>query len=52
MLFVALASLHVFSYKPYVQEAEEGSCFASFLEMFDMSGIKEDISDQMAHFGK
>lgn len=52
MLFVAIGNLHFFSYKPYVQEAEEGSCFDSFLAMFDVSGIRDDISDLMGHFGK
>uniref|UniRef100_G3U181 Transmembrane protein 184C n=1 Tax=Loxodonta africana TaxID=9785 RepID=G3U181_LOXAF len=39
-------------YKPYVQEAEEGSCFDSFLAMWDVSDIRDDISEQVRHVGR
>uniref|UniRef100_A0A2K5PE29 Transmembrane protein 184C n=1 Tax=Cebus imitator TaxID=2715852 RepID=A0A2K5PE29_CEBIM len=33
MFLIAIAHHYTFSYKPYVQEAEEGPCFDSFLAM-------------------
>ncbi|MBN3287194.1 T184C protein, partial [Polyodon spathula] len=41
-----------FTYKPYVQEAEEGSCFDSFLAMWDVSDIRADISEQVRNVGR
>lgn len=52
MLLAAIAHHYTFSYKPYVQEAEEGSCFDSFLAMWDVSDIRDDISEQVRHVGK
>ncbi|XP_052584493.1 transmembrane protein 184C-like [Peromyscus californicus insignis] len=52
MFLVAIAHYHVFSYKPYVQEAEEGSCFDSFLAMWDVSDVREDISQQVRRLGR
>ncbi|KAG2466096.1 T184C protein, partial [Polypterus senegalus] len=37
---------------PYVQEAEEGSCFDSFLAMWDFSDIRADISEQVRNVGR
>lgn len=52
MFFMAIANRHFFTYKNFVQEAEEGSCFDSFLAMFDVSDIRDDVWDQMKQFGK
>lgn len=52
MFLAAIAHHYTFSYKPYVQEAEEGSCFDSFLAMWDVSDIRDDISEQVRHVGK
>ncbi|XP_076427595.1 transmembrane protein 184C-like isoform X3 [Peromyscus maniculatus bairdii] len=49
MFLVAIAHYHFFSYKPYIREAEEGSCFDSFMAMWDVSDITDDISDQIIH---
>ncbi|MBN3290869.1 T184C protein, partial [Polypterus senegalus] len=38
--------------QPYVQEAEEGSCFDSFLAMWDFSDIRADISEQVRNVGR
>lgn len=52
-MFLAAIAHHIsFSYKPYVQEAEEGSCFDSFLAMWDVSDIRADISEQVRNVGK
>lgn len=52
MFFAAIAHHYSFSYKPYVQEAEEGSCFDSFLAMWDISDIRADVSEQVRNVGK
>ncbi|XP_041910267.1 LOW QUALITY PROTEIN: transmembrane protein 184C-like [Arvicola amphibius] len=59
MFFVAIAHHYSFSYvhssityEPYLQEAEEGSCFDSFLAMWDVSGIRDDISEQVRRVGR
>lgn len=52
MFFAAIAHHYTFSYKPYVHEAEEGHWFDSFLAMWDVSDIREDISEQVRHVGR
>lgn len=52
MFFAAIAHHYTFSYKPYVHEAEEGSCFDSFLAMWDVSDIRDDISEQVRRVGR
>lgn len=52
MFLAAIAHHYTFSYRPYVQEAEEGSCFDSFLAMWDVSDIRDDISEQVRHVGR
>ncbi|KAG8453960.1 hypothetical protein GDO86_000548 [Hymenochirus boettgeri] len=52
MFLAAVAHHFSFTYKPYVQEAEEGSCFDSFLAMWDISDIREDISEQVRNVGR
>ncbi|KAM6301241.1 LOW QUALITY PROTEIN: transmembrane protein 184C [Aegotheles albertisi] len=52
MFLAAIAHHYSFSYKPYVQEAEEGSCFDSFLAMWDISDIRADISEQVRNVGR
>lgn len=52
MFFVSIAHHCTCLCKLYVQEAEEGSCFDSFLAMWDVSDIRDDISEQVRHVGK
>ncbi|XP_052582943.1 transmembrane protein 184C isoform X2 [Peromyscus californicus insignis] len=52
MFLAAIAHHYSFSYKPYVQEAEEVSCFDSFLAMWDVSDIRDDISEQIRRVGR
>ncbi|XP_076427923.1 transmembrane protein 184C-like [Peromyscus maniculatus bairdii] len=47
LFFVAIAHLYSFSAKPYAKEAEEGSCFDCFLGMWDVSDVRDDISQQV-----
>uniref|UniRef100_A0A8C8FA21 Transmembrane protein 184C n=1 Tax=Oncorhynchus tshawytscha TaxID=74940 RepID=A0A8C8FA21_ONCTS len=47
MFLAAIAHHFSFTYKPYIQEAEEGSCFDSFLAMWDISDVRADISEQV-----
>uniref|UniRef100_A0AAR2LVA3 Transmembrane protein 184C n=1 Tax=Pygocentrus nattereri TaxID=42514 RepID=A0AAR2LVA3_PYGNA len=52
MFLAAIAHHYSFTYKPYIQEAEEGSCFDSFLAMWDISDIRADISEQVRNVGR
>lgn len=52
MFLAAIAHHFSFTYKPYIQEAEEGSCFDSFLAMWDISDIRADISEQVRNVGE
>uniref|UniRef100_A0A8C1B6S4 Transmembrane protein 184C n=1 Tax=Cyprinus carpio carpio TaxID=630221 RepID=A0A8C1B6S4_CYPCA len=52
MFLAAIAHHFSFTYKPYIQEAEEGSCFDSFLAMWDVSDIRADISEQVRNVGR
>ncbi|KAL6118322.1 tmem184c [Pungitius sinensis] len=52
MFLAAIAHHYTFTYKPYVQEAEEGSCFDSFLAMWDFSDIRADVTEQVRHAGR
>ncbi|GAA6228372.1 transmembrane protein 184C-like [Lates japonicus] len=52
MFLAAIAHHYTFTYKPYVQEAEEGSCFDSFLAMWDFSDIRADVTEQVRHVGR
>lgn len=52
MFLAAIAHHFSFTYKPYIQEAEEGSCFDSFLAMWDMSDIRADFSEQVRNVGE
>ncbi|KAM6949237.1 transmembrane protein 184C-like [Aplochiton taeniatus] len=52
MFLAAIAHHYSFTYKPYIQEAEEGSCFDSFLAMWDFSDIRADITEQVRHVGR
>ncbi|XP_061440706.1 transmembrane protein 184C [Rhineura floridana] len=52
MFFAVIAHHYSFSYKPYVQEAEEGSCFDYFLAMWDISDIRADVSEQVRNVGR
>lgn len=51
MFLAAIAHHFSFTYKPYIQEAEEGSCFDSFLAMWDISDVRADISEQVRNVG-
>ncbi|XP_052585505.1 transmembrane protein 184C-like [Peromyscus californicus insignis] len=46
MFLVAIAHHYSFFYKPYLQEAEEVSHFGSFLAMWDVSDVRDDISEK------
>ncbi|KAM8898215.1 transmembrane protein 184C-like isoform 2-T2 [Spinachia spinachia] len=50
MFLAAIAHHYTFTYKPY--EAEEGSCFDSFLAMWDFSDIRADVTEQVRHAGR
>ncbi|XP_064781978.1 transmembrane protein 184C-like [Oncorhynchus masou masou] len=52
MFLAAIAHHFSFTYKPYIQEAEEGSCFDSFLAMWDISDVRTDISEQVRNVGR
>uniref|UniRef100_A0A8C6KCR7 Transmembrane protein 184C n=2 Tax=Nothobranchius furzeri TaxID=105023 RepID=A0A8C6KCR7_NOTFU len=52
MFLAAIAHHYTFTYKPYVQEAEEGSCFDSFLAMWDFSDIRADVTEQVRNVGR
>ncbi|XP_078533024.1 transmembrane protein 184C [Lissotriton helveticus] len=52
MFLAAIAHHYSFTYKPYIQEAEEGSCFDSFLAMWDISDLRADISEQVRNVGR
>uniref|UniRef100_A0A8C7D1Q1 Transmembrane protein 184C n=1 Tax=Oncorhynchus kisutch TaxID=8019 RepID=A0A8C7D1Q1_ONCKI len=52
MFLAAIAHHFSFTYKPYIQEAEEGSCFDSFLAMWDISDVRADISEQVRNVGR
>ncbi|KPP70365.1 transmembrane protein 184C-like, partial [Scleropages formosus] len=52
MFLAAIAHHYSFTYKPYIQEAEEGSCFDSFMAMWDVSDIRADISEQVRNVGR
>lgn len=52
-MFLAAIAHHISStYKPYIQEAEEGSCFDSFMAMWDISDVRADISEQVRNVGR
>ncbi|KAF5897276.1 transmembrane protein, partial [Clarias magur] len=52
MFLAAIAHHYSFSYRPYVREDDEGSCFDSFLAMLDFSDIQADISEQVRNVGR
>ncbi|PWA30751.1 hypothetical protein CCH79_00009205 [Gambusia affinis] len=52
MFLAAIAHHFSFTYKPYIQQAEEVSCFDSFMAMWDISDVRADISEQVRNVGK
>lgn len=52
MFLAAIAHHFSFTYKPYIQEAEEVSCFRSFMAMWDISDVRADISEQVRNVGR
>uniref|UniRef100_A0A3Q2D7M1 Transmembrane protein 184C n=1 Tax=Cyprinodon variegatus TaxID=28743 RepID=A0A3Q2D7M1_CYPVA len=52
MFLAAIAHHFSFSYKPYIQDAEEVSCFDSFMAMWDISDVRADISEQVRNVGR
>lgn len=52
MFLAAIAHHFSFTYKPYMQEAEEVSCFDSFMAMWDISDVRADISEQVRNVGR
>ena len=51
MFLAAIAHHFSFTYKPYIQDGDEGSCFDSFLAMWDISDVRADISEQVRNVG-
>ncbi|KAG7264976.1 hypothetical protein CRUP_005421 [Coryphaenoides rupestris] len=51
MFLAAIAHHFSFTYKPYIQDGEEVSCFDSFMAMWDISDVRADISEQN-YFGE
>lgn len=47
-------SIYISIFHPFcsAQEAEEGSCFDSFLAMWDFSDIRADVTEQVRHAGE
>lgn len=41
-----------FLFSSFWQEAEEGTCFDSFLAMWDFSDIRADVTEQVRHAGE
>lgn len=41
-----------FRFLSFWQEAEEGTCFDSFLAMWDFSDIRADVTEQVRHAGE
>ncbi|XP_049591578.1 transmembrane protein 184C isoform X3 [Syngnathus scovelli] len=52
MFLAAIAHHYTFTHKPYIQEAEEGTCLDSFLAMWDFSDIRADVTEQVRHVGE
>lgn len=52
MFLAAIAHHFSFTYKPYIQDAEEVSCFDSFMAMWDISDVRADISEQVRNVGR
>lgn len=52
MFLAAIAHHFSFTYKPYIQEAEEVSCLDSFMAMWDISDVRADISEQVRNVGR
>lgn len=52
MFLAAIAHHFSFTYKPYIQESEEVSCFDSFMAMWDISDVRADISEQVRNVGR
>ena len=52
MFLAAIAHHFSFTYKPYVTDGDEGSCFDSFLAMWDISDVRADISEQVRNVGE
>jgi hypothetical protein len=48
MFLAAIAHHYAFSYKPYVDmAAEHQTCFASFIQMWDVSDVKQDLEEHI-----
>jgi hypothetical protein len=52
MFLAAIAHHFSFTYKPYILDGDEGSCFDSFLAMWDISDVRADISEQVRNVGE
>lgn len=52
MFLAAIAHHFSFSYKPYIRESDEISCFESFMAMWDISDVRADISEQVRNVGR
>lgn len=52
MFLAAIAHYYSFSHKPYVDYAYGyGSCFRSFMSMWDVSDVRDDVVDHVRHVG-
>lgn len=53
MFLASVAHYFAFSYKPYVDmAAEQVPCCLSFMSMWDVSDVTQDVSDHIRHVGK
>ncbi len=53
MFFAALAHYYSFSHKPYIDPmAEQTDCCQSFIHMWDISDIRQDVREHVTHIGK
>ncbi|XP_055964144.1 transmembrane protein 184C-like [Sorex fumeus] len=52
MFIAAIVHHYTFSYAPYMGDEERGTCCSLFLEIWDVSDIKSDISKQAKNISK
>ncbi len=50
MFFAAVAHYYSFSHKPYIDPtAEQNDCCQSFLHMWDISDVRQDVAEHVQH---
>lgn len=53
MFMASVAHYYAFSHKPYVDmAAQQVPCCLSFMSMWDVSDVTQDVSDHLRHVGK